>query len=569
MLSACTTECEDQLLSRATHSGSRLNNVLALSMCAGEYETAHKWINLGANPSATLETLDTEERQIAIGKLPNRSRESNPTLFHFAIHIGCPISLIKSLSEHTTKLWEKDACGSTAAHTAIINNRLDLLAFFIDQRNLNPNISNSKWESLLHTAASINKPTEALDIVKYLYPKVYYPILLDLNTLTPLHYAAYAGNVNIVHFFLDKGGLKVDVRAKNNETPLHLACFSDACASVGVVKALCYRNANDQARNNDLRIPLYHAVHNGHVDIVSFLISLNKNSVNSTDINGNSPLLWACSRSAVGSLESVKLLCKNGAHINETNQARYNAACLAAKHGHLDILDFLIDKNATLASSNTQPSNKSTIGLFLNYLMSKKYRTDANASDQIEIIQAKKAKKAKMIFKKLISKTNLDAVNLSLKDCIQQYGAAKPLIAGNSASSSPIHHPWQHPFAPWKLLFAKHLSRQECFYVSKNWILAVVRSSDDYETGGIHIGNLIFSDIVSHILYDAEGITANKQPGEAEHCLQERKILFTKMELIEIWGATRRLIRQVIKRAHEAVSKKYHMDDTISPTTIP
>jgi len=52
--------------------------------------------------------------------------------------------------------------------------------------------------------------------------------------MTPLHYAASGGNVELINSFIDKGA-KLEVQNAQRKTPLHLAAMNDRQEAVAVL----------------------------------------------------------------------------------------------------------------------------------------------------------------------------------------------------------------------------------------------------------------------------------------------------------------------------------------------
>jgi uncharacterized membrane protein len=108
---------------------------------------------------------------------------------------------------------------------------------------------------------------------------------VDNRGWTPLHYAAFAGYVNIAALLI---GWRANVNARDKDgiTPLHVAA---ARGHSGVVELLVKSGADVNARSYSGRTPLHVAAGNGHVEVVRLLLESGADpSVKSLD--GKTPL---------------------------------------------------------------------------------------------------------------------------------------------------------------------------------------------------------------------------------------------------------------------------------------
>lgn len=92
-----------------------------------------------------------------------------------------------------------------------------------------------------------------------------------LRSVTPLHYAAFHGNMEVVRTLVEEHGCNPQSVDKNRCTPLHYACYG------------------------------------GHQDIVKYLVTAQKCDPHLKDREGNLPLYFACIHEEVAA-NSVRLL---------------------------------------------------------------------------------------------------------------------------------------------------------------------------------------------------------------------------------------------------------------------
>jgi len=122
---------------------------------------------------------------------------------------------------------------------------------------------------------------------------------------TPLHFAAQAGQTDVVEYLIAHGA-DVDAKNSSDETPLHAAA---AKGHKEIVELLIAKGAEVNAENMRGKTPLQLAADEDHKDVAELLIEHGAN-VNAKDSQGRSPLDRAKDK---GHTEIVELLKKHGA----------------------------------------------------------------------------------------------------------------------------------------------------------------------------------------------------------------------------------------------------------------
>jgi len=193
-----------------------------------------------------------------------------------------------------------------------------------------------------------------------------------LSGMKPLHYAAYAGDVEVCRLLLNKGA-DVNGRDNGDGTPLDTAAWA---GNIAVVECLIAHGADVNAKEQHGWTPLYAAVCYGHDNVVRLLMAngasiriatLNKENLlhvarnariaqmlldkgedlNATDNQGRTPLHRACTyqggRRIEDQAELVALFIARGANVNAMSE-----------NGRTP-LDFAIwDRNRRLCTSQYQ-----------------------------------------------------------------------------------------------------------------------------------------------------------------------------------------------------------------------
>jgi ankyrin repeat protein len=181
---------------------------------------------------------------------------------------------------------------------------------------------------------------------------------------TPLHMAANNNHVEIVRILLEAGA---DIEAKDEHgcTPLHIACKK---GSQDCVELLLREGAKLTAVDERQWSPLHYASYNGHPRAVNFLMKWDadfdmlygmKNSQNRTAfiISKNEAvkkafnhLSKACKE---GDLDMVRILIREGEDKNQLTHDYGNTPLhIAAREGHYLIVRYLLDIGASIQATN-------------------------------------------------------------------------------------------------------------------------------------------------------------------------------------------------------------------------
>lgn len=167
----------------------------------------------------------------------------------------------------------------------------------------------------------------------------------DQGLLTPLHRAAASRNERAVELLL-KHKAKVNTRDKFWHTPLHMAAanWATACAEV-LIPHVCSLDVTDRSG----RTPLHHAAHNGHGKMVNLLLSKGAN-VSAKDKKERQAIHWAA---YLGHLDVVKLLVSHSADVMCKDKCGYTPLHAAAASGQLDVVKYLLRLGVEIDEPNT------------------------------------------------------------------------------------------------------------------------------------------------------------------------------------------------------------------------
>lgn len=96
----------------------------------------------------------------------------------------------------------------------------------------------------------------------------------ESNDMTPLHYAARDGHLEIAEFIISKGA-EIDAMDSTNTTPIMMASYK---GRVPVVNLLLNKEAVINIGNVNGNTPLHHAVEGNRLEVVKLLIRKGANS---------------------------------------------------------------------------------------------------------------------------------------------------------------------------------------------------------------------------------------------------------------------------------------------------
>uniref|UniRef100_A0A8C8BUH8 Serine/threonine-protein kinase TNNI3K n=1 Tax=Otus sunia TaxID=257818 RepID=A0A8C8BUH8_9STRI len=189
--------------------------------------------------------------------------------------------------------------------------------------------------------ATIAGHHEAVDI---LLQHGAYVNVQDAVFFTPLHIAAYYGHEQVTHLLL-KFGADVNASGEVGDRPLHLA---SAKGFLNITKLLMEEGskADVNAQDNEDHVPLHFCCRFGHHEIVKFLLQSSfEVQPHVVNIYGDTPLHLACYN---GKFEVVKEIIQLSGTESLTkenifSETAFHSACTYGKN--IELVKFLLDQN--------------------------------------------------------------------------------------------------------------------------------------------------------------------------------------------------------------------------------
>ncbi len=280
-------------------------------------------------------TLDTSKKD-----------ELGRTILYWAITLRQNLEQILMLLDEGSTLDEtyKRCFAGNPIHLAAKAGLIDVVKAFIEKNPLLLNRTDFNNQSPLLWASSEGH----VEIAEYLLKK---GANLEFATTTPrpthsangrtaLYWATTKGHHKMVNLLAKAGAITTTALGDKQFQPIHKAVF---LGKLDLVRVLIEHNPDLlEEMDIDGHTPLYLAVGRGRADITDYLISKGAN-VNvfptSKDHEGKGPLYWATEK---GNCQIVNSLLKAGAIIKSSEKIAHPIH-IAAKNGNLDIVKTLID----------------------------------------------------------------------------------------------------------------------------------------------------------------------------------------------------------------------------------
>ncbi|NWZ87299.1 TNI3K kinase, partial [Poecile atricapillus] len=317
----------------------------------------------------------------------NYRTENGLSLLHLCCLCGGNKSHIRTLMLKGLRPSRLTRNGFTALHLAAYKDDVELLTALLHG---GADIQQVGYGALtaLHVA-TIAGHHKAVDV---LLQHGAFVNVQDAVFFTPLHIAAFCGHQQVTHLLL-KFGADVNASGEVGDRPLHLAA---AKGFLNITKLLMEEGskADVNAQDNEDHVPLHFCSRFGHHDIVKFLLQSSfEVQPHVVNIYGDTPLHLACysgkfevvkeiiqlsgtesltkenifSETAFHSactygknIELVKfLLDQNVVSINHQGRDGHTGLHCACYHGHIRLVQFLLDNGADMNLVACDPSRSS------------------------------------------------------------------------------------------------------------------------------------------------------------------------------------------------------------------
>ncbi|CAK9264898.1 unnamed protein product [Sphagnum jensenii] len=261
---------------------------------------------------------------------------------------------------NTLDLEVENVAGQTPLHLATLGGHDEVVKVWLEHAKLNLKVKNKEGNTPLHLASLGGHVKVVNMMLEHRKELDFHSQNKDGNTI--FHLATKGGHLEVVKVFMEDSKAK-DLLDRNNNhwnTPLHLAIEEGHVNVVNILLEIAGNKLDLNEINKDDNTPLHLAIEGGHLNVVNTLLDVagNKLKLNETNKNGNTPLHLA----AEGGHDNVvtKLLklvtigldtkaannVQKGAtklNFNATNEEENTPLHLAAKEGHVGIVDAMLN----------------------------------------------------------------------------------------------------------------------------------------------------------------------------------------------------------------------------------
>lgn len=229
----------------------------------------------------------------------------------------------------------------------------------------------------------------------------------DLNGLTPMHYGAMFGRLDIIRYLWTKGVKFDKFKDNRGNKPIHLACLY---GHTDTVKFFIQNGEKVQSKSPNKLQPIHYACIGGYVSTIEYLISQDAD-INAM-ANSKTPIFYAA---RYGSLEAVKLLVKHGAKF-KFKRRKTSPIVEAALGGHADIVNYFLkqgcDPNVYTSSGMTPliasiaGNNADIVKLLIKYGAKFSYGNTRRGSGREKNIISYEQKTKNQLFKEIVQINN-------------------------------------------------------------------------------------------------------------------------------------------------------------------
>ncbi|XP_055348321.1 transient receptor potential cation channel subfamily A member 1-like [Paramacrobiotus metropolitanus] len=255
--------------------------------------------------------------------------------FHQAIENGSLDAVESLIHQHPELLRKTSTLNESPAHLAVTAKQTKVFQYLLNLTK-DPNATNSKGYTLLHTASAENDPLIIRELLKL--PELLVDTKLPSGD-TALHLAVRCDHLEALRELLSSARINVDTKGCNGKTPLHVAAALNhlECAKILISHGACLTAQSDTGEQ-----PTHRAAEAGSTEVLDYILQLPDCPVDqllaATNEEQATPLHYGVNS---GNRETVRLLLEHGAPINAQMFEESTPLHLACARGFTEMVELM------------------------------------------------------------------------------------------------------------------------------------------------------------------------------------------------------------------------------------
>ncbi|XP_071964995.1 uncharacterized protein [Antedon mediterranea] len=441
----------------------------------------------------------------------------------------------------------KGESGDTLLHLACRKKDMDLIKLFIENGS-HIDVLNDDGHTPLHLAASFGDE----QIVKYFYQMKANPNIYDKLDRSPLHIAAELGHTTVVEILIDKFKASVAARTKDGSTLMHIAsqcghpetalmflkkgvplhmpnksgavCLHAAAkrGHTAVVKSLLQKGAMVDARTKENYTALHVAVQHCKPLVVQTLLGYGAQVQLKGGTSMETPLHIAA-RIKEGE-KVAEMLLKSGADVNAIMANGETAMHIAARYGHLKMIQALLEEGADPVHQSNNGENPLHIAVrHCHYVIIKELltflRVENNHADAVMVVNTQSNEgETPLHYSSEITKemTHYSGEDVDIVKKLLEF-EADPYVSTKLTQETPLHYCARSGNKNILMEMVKYLGQDSQLALNKQskngWSPLLVTS----EQGHVEIVKILLSYNARVDVFDEHGKAALHLAAENGH----------------------------------------------------
>lgn len=267
---------------------------------------------------------------------------------HYAARTGSIQILEYFIIQKNISAFLVSKVGATILHDAAVKGQIKTIEWILKNTDLNISVKDTDGATIIHLASKFDQ-LELIEWILDTYGNLYFKEQ-TYNGATCLHFACATNSFKTIVRLTTAVPSLVNMQMMNGVTPFYLVVQED---NFPAAKYLSKAGSNVHIKANDSMTPLHVACQNGSLIIAQYLCEEYMENVNEYDFNGSTPLHFACVKNSV---KLVAYLLVNNAKIlvdKSGNSPLHDCAL----NGHIECARLLISKNSDVSLKNKEGQN--------------------------------------------------------------------------------------------------------------------------------------------------------------------------------------------------------------------